>query len=36
MYEITKYFEWEGGPAVIAEPDGADYVVGFYLSLIHI
>ena len=32
MYEITKYFEWEGGPAVIAEPDGADYVVGFYIK----
>lgn len=32
MYEITKYFEWEGGPAVIAEPDSADYVVGFYIK----
>ena len=30
MYEITKYFEWEGGPAVIAKPDGADYVVGLH------
>ena len=32
MDEITKYFEWEGGPAVIAKPDGADYVVGFYIK----
>ena len=31
-YEITKYFEWEAGPAVIAEPPGADYVNGFYIK----
>ena len=31
-YEITKYFEWEAGPAVIAQPHGADYVNGFYIK----
>jgi hypothetical protein len=30
-YIITKYFEWENGPAVVAKNEIENYIVGFFI-----